>query len=91
MIHNQIKKQLELFDWFYHFSDDPGVFAVGKEKKKKLFSLLQNGLKSSYLETNRVIQEFLAEKKENCDFGDFHFYLSPIQQVYSSLNLKLER
>lgn len=91
MIHNQIKRQLELFDWFYDFSDDPGVYTMGRENKKKLSYLVQEGLKTSFTETDKVIQEFLNDKEEKCNFGDFHFYSGPIKQMYSYLNLTLER
>lgn len=39
----EYKTQLEQHDWFYHFSDDHGVWVNGERESARIFSIAQNG------------------------------------------------
>jgi hypothetical protein len=74
----EYKTQLEQHDWFYHFSDDHGVWVNGERESARIFLIAENG----NADFKRAYNEAYALRFNTPSFFyDRHLYIPPFPFV----------
>lgn len=78
----QLNRILRQHDWFYQYTEDSYIYQSGKQSESNLKKAIQISLEEDKDLTDSIINKFLSEKYEKCLPTDFHFYLTPIKDIY---------